>query len=106
MKLFKTMSVMKRFILVMFVSTILFTFILSMIGITIGYFFTFGIIEFLFGRYFIADLGIIFSPLLAFLFYLIFFDYPEEVLPIPSEWKERFKNHVPIVHIIDYKKNI
>lgn len=92
----KEMDIMKRFILIMFVFSFLFMFTLPFIGILLGYFFSFGIIEFIFGRYFIGELFIILSPILSFIVYLVYFDYPEDVIPIT-----KFKNHIPKIHFID-----
>ncbi len=107
--LFINMSDMKRFSLIMFLLTFIFMFISSVIGITIGYFFSFGIlIDYLLGSYFIGEFFLIFSPVLAFLFYLLYFDNDKDVLPmskISKELLKTFKEHKPVIHIIDNDYN-
>ena len=95
-KFLKEISEMKRFILVMSISTLLFLIIFSCTGFLLGYYLSFGFIEYLLGKYFIGEILMIFSPIFSFIIYIIYFDYPEPMVPIT-----KFKNHVPKIHFLD-----
>ena len=92
----KKMEMMKRFIVVMSICTFSFIVIFCILGGILGSYVSFGFLEYLLGQFFIGEILMIFSPLFSFIIYLLYFDYPEEMVSI-----SKFKNHVPVVHYLD-----